>query len=72
MAMIKGLETIYLDVAVSLPVRETFTYTVNGDLIKKAAVGKRVLIPFSKRKLTGYILRIMSVENRKGLKIFLT
>jgi primosomal protein N' (replication factor Y) (superfamily II helicase) len=68
MAMIKGLETIYLDVAVSLPVRETFTYTVNGDLIKKAAVGKRVLIPFSKRKLTGYILRIMSVQNRKGLK----
>lgn len=66
--MVEGLKKIYLEVAVPLPLRETYTYTVIGDLIKKAAVGKRVIIPFSNRKLTGYILTIASVQDRKDLK----
>ncbi|MEA3358902.1 MAG: primosomal protein N' [Thermodesulfobacteriota bacterium] len=62
------MQKIYMEVAIPLPVKGTFTYTVSGNLIEKIAVGKRVLIPFSKRKLTGYVLRIIPAENRKGLK----
>lgn len=66
--MAEDLQKIYMEVAIPLPVKGTFTYTVSGNLIEKIAVGKRVLIPFSKRKLTGYVLRIIPAENRKGLK----
>ena len=66
--MAEDLQKIYMEVAIPLPVKGTFTYTASGDLIEKIAVGKRVLIPFSKRKLAGYVLRIIPAENRKGLK----
>ena len=58
----------YVQVAVALPVSGTFTYTVAGDLIDKADVGKRVLVPFSGRKVTGYILRTIPPKHRQGLK----
>ncbi len=66
--MVASLQKIYVQVAVAIPVSGTFTYTVTGDLIKRAGVGKRVLIPFSGRKVTGYILRIIPPKDRKGLK----
>ncbi len=66
--MAEGSQKIYVQVAVALPVSGTFTYTVTGNLIKKAETGKRVLISFSGRKVTGYILRIIPPANRKGLK----
>ena len=58
----------YIQVAVALPVSGTFTYRVTGDLWDKVEVGKRVLVPFSRRKVTGYILRIIPPEDRRGLK----
>jgi len=66
--MDESSEKIYVQVAVALPVSGTFTYTVTGDLIDKAAVGKRVLAPFSGRRVTGYILRIIPPKAIKGLK----
>jgi len=66
--MDESSEKTYVQVAVALPVSGTFTYTVTGDLIKKAEVGKRALVPFSGRKVAGYILRIIPPKNRKGLK----
>jgi len=66
--MAEALEKIHVQVAVALPVSGTFTYTVAGGLTENAGVGKRVLISFSGRKVTGYILRIIAPENRKGLK----
>ncbi|GAJ04087.1 unnamed protein product, partial [marine sediment metagenome] len=66
--MDKSIPKIYVQIAVALPVSGTFTYTVTGDLADKAGVGKRVLVSFSGRKVTGYILRIIQHENRKGLK----
>ena len=65
--MFESLPKIYIRVAVALPISGTFTYTVKGDLIKKVAVGKRVLVSFSGRKVTAYILRIIPPEKRKGL-----
>lgn len=50
--------TIHLiDVAVALPVFVPYTYRVPADLLPDVAVGKRVLVPFGKRRVTGYILQ---------------
>lgn len=59
---------IYIQIAVALPVSGTFTYTVSGNLVAKAEAGKRVLVPFSKRKEIGYILGVIPAEERKGVR----
>ena len=70
--MPEAFPKIYVQVAVTLPVSGTFTYTVTGELIEKVAVGKRVLASFSGRKITAYILRIIPPEKRKGIKDIIT
>ncbi len=42
--------------AVPLPVRTGYTYRVPSRFQQNVAVGKRVLVPFGRRKLTGYVL----------------
>jgi primosomal protein N' (replication factor Y) len=46
----------FVDVAVSLPVTGTFTYSIPEDLADRARVGMRVLVPFGRRKVTGFIV----------------
>jgi len=46
----------YKDIAVALPVYKTYTYGIPEALLPFAEEGRRVLIPFGKRKVTGYIL----------------
>ena len=70
--MNKGMAKAYIQVAVALPVNGTFTYTAAGSLIDQAQVGKRVLVSFKGRTVTGYILRIIEPEARKGLKDIIT
>jgi primosomal protein N' (replication factor Y) len=50
------VENSHLEVAVALPVYHTFTYSVPPFLIPFIAVGKRVLVPFGQRRVTGYIM----------------
>jgi primosomal protein N' (replication factor Y) (superfamily II helicase) len=45
-----------VEVAVPLPLETTFTYAVPAELAARAATGVRVLIPFGRRTLTGYLL----------------
>jgi len=45
-----------IEVAVALPVYHTFTYSVPEFLLPFVATGKRVLVPFGQRRVTGYIL----------------
>ena len=47
---------IYINVAVSLPVTETYTYSAPLELAGFATPGKRVLVPFGRQRVTGYIL----------------
>ncbi len=47
----------YIEVAVLLPVYNTFTYKIPERLVEIASPGVRVLVPFGKRRVTGYILR---------------
>lgn len=52
---------VYADVAVPLPLEETYTYKVPESLLDTAKPGMRALVPFGKRKITGYII---SINNR--------
>jgi primosomal protein N' (replication factor Y) len=45
-----------VDVAVPLPVSGTFTYSVPDELSDRAVVGTRVLVPFGRRKVTGFVV----------------
>jgi len=46
----------YIDVAVAVPVYKTYTYAVTEPFFSMISIGRRVLVPFKARKLTGYIL----------------
>ena len=46
---------IYIDVAVALPVDNTYVYKVPDHLKHAAIPGMRVLVPFGRRRITGYI-----------------
>lgn len=45
-----------LDVAIPVPVHQNFSYCVPRHLADSVAVGKRVLVPFGRRRMTGYVL----------------
>ncbi|MBN2516762.1 MAG: primosomal protein N' [Deltaproteobacteria bacterium] len=49
---------MFLRVAVNIPSEKVFTYSVPEELENDVLVGKRVLVPFGKRKMTGYILEV--------------
>jgi primosomal protein N' (replication factor Y) len=50
------VENSYIEVAVAVPVYHTFTYSVPEYLLPFVSAGKRVLVPFGRRRVTGYIL----------------
>ncbi|WP_243371138.1 primosomal protein N' [Geotalea sp. SG265] len=45
-----------IEVAVPLPLDATFHYSVPDTLAHRASIGVRVLIPFGRRKITGYVV----------------
>ncbi len=45
-----------IEVAVSFPVHGTYTYGVPEGLSALVCPGKRVMVPFGKRRITGYVL----------------
>lgn len=46
----------FAEVALPLPLRQTFTYSLPAALRMEVALGSRVLVPFGKRSLTGYVV----------------
>lgn len=56
-------------IAVTLPIRETFTYAVPGSLVPVARVGCRALVPFRNRKIIGYILGEEEAGNGEGEEV---
>jgi len=52
------MSVLYVEVAVMLPVIGTYYYRVPSELRQKVTVGRQVLVPFGRRRLTGYILEI--------------
>jgi len=58
-----------VEVAVGLPVAGTYTYQVSSALSPFVSSGKRVLVPFGQRKVTGYVLGIgTDVSEQKEIK----
>lgn len=53
---LKNKTAVCLKIAVSLPVKGTFSYAVPECLVPQARVGCRALVPFGSQKVTGYIL----------------
>ncbi|MCP4575166.1 MAG: primosomal protein N' [Deltaproteobacteria bacterium] len=45
-----------LSIAVSAPVGEPFSYAVPEDLRSLVHIGSRVLVPFNRRRITGYVV----------------
>lgn len=50
------ISTDYIEVAVTLPVNQTFVYGIPKEFRADACPGMRVLVPFGRRRVTGYIL----------------
>ena len=46
---------LFCDVALPVPLDQTFTYAVNGVI---PVVGARVLVPFSGQKLMGVVVKV--------------
>ncbi len=61
----------YIKVAIALPVDNIFTYAVPEKLSPFVSIGKRVLVPFGRRRVTGYILGLCEALNRKEIKLIL-
>ncbi len=51
---------MFVRVAIPIPSAKTFTYAVPETFVPAVAVGKRVLVPFGKRRVTGFILEILT------------
>ena len=58
----------YIEVAIALPVFQTFTYTVPESFAGFMATGKRVLVPFGRRRETGYVFGQFQDSNIKDIK----
>jgi primosomal protein N' (replication factor Y) len=48
-------DTAYIEVAIALPVYQTFTYQVPESFRDFITTGKRILAPFGRRRVTGYV-----------------
>jgi primosomal protein N' (replication factor Y) len=50
----------FIEVAIALPVHHVFTYGIPDALNHAVGVGMRILVPFGRRRLTGYVLGFTS------------
>ncbi|NQU03306.1 MAG: primosomal protein N', partial [Syntrophaceae bacterium] len=58
----------YCDVAISISSIETLTYSVPHEIEAHVEIGKRVLVPLGRRKVTGYIVAIQATSDWEGVK----
>ncbi|MBN2245177.1 MAG: primosomal protein N' [Candidatus Aminicenantes bacterium] len=59
----------YAEVALPVPVRETFLYLVPERLVSSVAPGVRVLVPFGPRSLTGVVVEIKDNLSKKDITL---
>lgn len=56
------MKELFADIAVELPLDKTFCYSVPEGLKAQALPGRRVLVGFGKRTITGYIVGLSDVK----------
>ncbi len=61
--------TLYAEVILSLPVSQTFTYTVPESLRIKTLVGSRVLVPLGQRMMTGFVVKLRKKRLSSEIKL---
>ena len=61
--------TLYAEVILPLPLGQAFSYAVPERYRKKAKIGTRVLVPFHKRLLTGFVVDLKKRRKTRGLKL---
>jgi primosomal protein N' (replication factor Y) len=59
---------VFIEVAVALPVQRTYTYSVPAAYQAQLQPGKRTLVPFGRRRVTGYVLGALAPPE-DGLEI---
>ena len=59
---------MFVNVAVSIPSAKPFTYAVPDGMEAQITIGKRVLVPFGKRKMTGYIVELIPSTEIQSVK----
>ncbi len=64
----KGPDQMFVSVVTNIPSDKTFTYIVPLEMAQSIAVGKRVLVPFGKRRVTAYIVGVMQTSPLEKLK----
>lgn len=57
-----------VNIALPVPIDRTFTYLVPPELQPSAVPGKRALVPFGKKHLTGVIVGLPATTDIRGLK----
>lgn len=55
----------YALVVFNLPLQESFTYEIPPQFTGQVKVGMRVLVPFGKRRITGYVVALSDTFNKK-------
>ena len=50
----KAIRPQFVEVALPIPLRQSFTYSIPAEMGDKIAVGSRLLVPFRNRTITGY------------------
>lgn len=65
------MQEAHIEIAVALPVFNTYTYSIPEHFYNLASPGKRVLVPFGRRTVTGYILGRSKNTNINSIKLIL-
>lgn len=63
---------MFAEVAINIPSGQTFTYAVPEEMEHHVAVGKRALVPFGSRRVTGYIVGTAVSTEREQVKNLIT
>src|SRR5262249_4320868 len=48
----------FVEIALPVPLRQTFTYFLKSSDVGRTKIGSRVIVPFGKRLLTGYVVDV--------------
>ncbi|MGA9408496.1 MAG: primosomal protein N' [Bacteroidota bacterium] len=62
------MKQILVDVALPLPLFQSFTYTVPPDIAQRIGTGSRVLVPFGKKTISGVVVGFPSTTSVNTLK----
>ncbi len=57
-----------VNIAIPIPGNQLFSYRISHDIDESTLVGRRALVPFGRRTLTGFIVELCMDDKKEGLK----